>query len=167
MARLFLRLFRWLIFASVCGSAIHYILNHKSYVFSPKEIRRIGEQYGGQHPNQCASKIVAELNRKYIPHILPDTHRQWLTVSTSGLKGKMMFLHASITEYLAIIGSPLKGGGHAGIHWLNQTCHVLTGGVQRWKSGALSAREDFGPGMHFSFFIFHFSFLISSNLLRI
>lgn len=96
MGFLFMRLFRVVILFCLLGSIVHYLVNWKSYTFSPREVKRIAELYSGtgtfliawlgsldpgvvpgQHPKQSAAKISADLRRRYGAHVIPDKEQEW------------------------------------------------------------------------------------------
>lgn len=148
-----LKNFRYVILVCALASVVHYITNNKAFTFNAREVKKIAETYSGQHPNTAMSKILTDLRRLYATHLVPSTETNWFTLG-GPLSMKMFLIHVSLTEYLAIVGSPIKTSGHAGFHWMNQSCSVLVGNVQRWKDGAQLSRENFRPGDHIRFAMF-------------
>jgi len=158
------KIFRILILVSLAASGVHYLINNKSYTFKAAEIKRLGEKYAGQHPNQCLSKITNDLRRSYGAHVLSSASTRWISISPGGMKTKIYFLHASLTEFLAVVGYPLATHGHYGLHWMNESCSVLTGNLQQAKDDpATLLRQDFGPGDHVRFGMFEGSFLATGD----
>jgi len=162
MAR-FIKLFRYVIFFFLFASAVHYLVQHKSFIFSPKQLRAIAEKYTGQHPTQCLQKLTTDLRRQYHPHVLLDSELKWIPFASGGHHGKILLLHGSFTEFLALIGTPSKSSGSLGVHWQNFTCSILVGSVHRWKDGALTPREEHGPGDNFRQYMFETSFVETSE----
>lgn len=164
MVRSLFKYFRILILFSLLASGLHYLINNKSYTFKAADIKRLGEKYAGQHPSQCLSKIANDLRRTYGAHVLSSANTRWHSVSTGGLKTKIYFLHASWTEYLAVVGYPLTTSGHVGVHWTNESCSILTGNIQQAKDDPVTLnRQDFGPGDHVRFGMFETSLLAAGD----
>ena len=72
--------------------------------------------------------IVSNLTETYPDNkIHLNTYEEWVFNNAGGAMGAMYIIHASITEYLIIFGTPLGTEGHSGLHTADDYFHILTG----------------------------------------
>jgi len=120
------------------------------YVFDPASLNALARSAIAAHPNDTRamiSYIVANLTLTYPPSVIALNPREdeWVLSNAGGAMGAMYVIHASITEYLIVFGTPLGTEGHTGIHTADDYFNILTGEQWAFAAGALEM-EVYGPG---------------------
>lgn len=113
------------------------MLQHRWYVFTPESLHELAQAAiaAAPHPDDTAfmtSYIVRNLTETYPStqiRLNPDTS-EWVFNNAGGAMGAMYIIHASITEYLIVFGTPLGTEGHTGIHTADDYFHILVG--EQW-----------------------------------
>lgn len=113
------------------------------YIFDPPTMQLLFEEALTKYPNSTAATInhiVTSLRETHgVAHItaspFPDELSiqsgvspladEWLFNNAGGAMGSMYLIHASITEYLIIFGTPLGTEGHTGRHTADDYFHIL------------------------------------------
>ncbi|KAJ7217782.1 ERG2/sigma1 receptor-like protein [Mycena pura] len=126
---------------------------HRWYVFDPSELHELAQAAiaSASSPNDTAGMIqhiVTNLTLTYpsnrIKINLDST--EWVFNNAGGAMGAMYIIHASITEYLIIFGTPLGTEGHTGLHTADDYFNILVGEQWAFKPGQLEM-ERYTPGM--------------------
>lgn len=118
------------------------------YIFEPDVLHEVAQQAIGEHDEigSIVEEIASELGARYPGHIRPE--REWVFNNAGGAMGTMTFLHASISEYVIIFGSPIGTEGHTGRFWAEDYFIVLDGEQWAYAPGEFE-REVYRPGeMH-------------------
>ena len=93
--------------------------------------------------------IVTNLTETYPSSVIalnPSLDRsEWFFNNAGGAMGAMYVIHASITEYLIIFGTPLGTEGHSGLHTADDYFHILEGEQWAFQPGSLE-KEVYRPG---------------------
>jgi C-8 sterol isomerase len=120
------------------------------YVFDPVHLHELQLSALSASPNNTSgmiSHILANLTATY-----PNTRTsintdssEWVFNNAGGAMGAMYVIHASITEYLIIFGTPLGTEGHTGLHPADDYFHILAGEQWAFQPGALEM-ERYRPG---------------------
>eukprot|EP00741_Cyanophora_paradoxa_P002668 tig00000615_g2589.t1 len=118
------------------------------YIFDPDTLHGIAKDVVARNlpMDKLIEVIVEKLNKKYAGHL--NLRQEWLFNNAGGAMGSMYIIHASITEYLIIFGSPIGTEGHTGRFMADDYFYILKGEQWGFRPGQLE-RMVFKPGdMH-------------------
>ncbi len=74
-------------------------------IFEPALLHDVVRLALGRPLPEMIERIAAELDRRYPGHIARE--HEWILNNAGGAMGQMLVLHASLTEYLIVLGSTL------------------------------------------------------------
>ncbi len=86
-------------------------IKHKGYIFDQHVLHRVATEAIAQNytkTEQLISHIVSGLDKEYPGHI--NKVQEWLFNNAGGAMGAMYLIHASLTEYVIIFGTPIGTG---------------------------------------------------------
>lgn len=114
-----------------------------SYVFEPSTLHEITKKAVGLPRQRMLDLVRDELERAYPGHV----HRSddWQITAAGGAQGLVNLVHASVTEYLLLFGSPAPTSGHSGRHRCEVHQFILDGEVWCYDEGDLD-RKELKPG---------------------
>ncbi|CAK5265581.1 unnamed protein product [Mycena citricolor] len=120
------------------------------YVFDPTAMHQLAQAAIAASPDDTAGMIrhiVANLTATYPSKQikLNTDSSEWVFNNAGGAMGAMYIIHASITEYLIIFGTPLGTEGHTGLHTADDYFNILVGEQWAFAPGALEM-ERYPPG---------------------
>jgi C-8 sterol isomerase len=119
-----------------------------AYIFEPGILQQVARDAISTNPgmHEMVAAIVADLGKRYPGHI--NTPPEWVFNNAGGAMGSMYILHASLTEYVMIFGTPLGTEGHTGRFHVDDYFIILSGEQWAFSPGQFS-REIYCPGdMH-------------------
>lgn len=114
------------------------------HVFDPDELAKLAQVGIGKPIEENVAALVAALTERYGPRLI-EQERRWLFSNAGGIMGTITLLHASLTEYLLIFGTPLATEGHSGRHRSDLWDTVIAGTVETYREHQLEAVVH-GPG---------------------
>ncbi|KAJ2918231.1 hypothetical protein MD484_g2191, partial [Candolleomyces efflorescens] len=149
---------RWVTRFAVLGvlvAVFRYLdtIKDRWYVFEPKALHEVAQAAIAANPNDTAgmiNHIVTNLTATYPPsQIRINTNAQeWVFNNAGGAMGAMYIIHASITEYLIIFGTPLGTEGHTGMHTADDYFNILVGEQWAFYPGALELERYPAGSVH-------------------
>ena len=117
-----------------------------AHVFDPDVLHEVARGAIGKPIEQIIATVHRELLARYPGHIREKP--QWALNNAGGAMGAMLVLHASITEYVIIFGTPIGTEGHTGRFRADDYFIILDGEQWAYEPGQLT-RKVFKPGdMH-------------------
>ncbi|KAL0949193.1 hypothetical protein HGRIS_009271 [Hohenbuehelia grisea] len=137
------------LFIATCGWLD--TIKDRWYVFDPSSLHELARAAIAASPTNdtgaMVEHIVANLTATYPStqiRLNPNT-KEWVFNNAGGAMGAMYIIHASITEYLIIFGTPLGTEGHSGLHTADDYFHILTGEQWAFQPGSFEM-EKYKPG---------------------
>ncbi|KAI4522180.1 ERG2 and sigma1 receptor-like protein [Schizophyllum commune Loenen D] len=120
------------------------------YVFDPESLHQVSQAAVATHPGDMPAivdYIYANLSATYAPSQirLNPNSSEWMFNNAGGAMGAMYIIHASITEYLIIFGTPLGTEGHSGVHTADDYFNILVGEEWAFRPGSYE-KEVYKPG---------------------
>jgi len=103
--------------------------------FDVKELHAIVKKVVGKPLPEAFDLIHDELEKKYPGYIVSKKHRQWVLFNGGGAMGQMCVLHASLSEYLILYGSPLYSQGHSGRYLMDVYDFMIQGETKTYFAG--------------------------------
>jgi C-8 sterol isomerase len=102
-----------------------------AHIFDPDVLHAVARGVHDLPLDQKAERIRAELAGRYPGHIRKQV--DWVFNNAGGAMGQMCVLHASITEYVIIFGSPIGTEGYSGRFAADDWFIILDG--EQWAYG--------------------------------
>ncbi|KAI5848008.1 ERG2/sigma1 receptor-like protein [Tricharina praecox] len=113
----------------------------KFYIFDPVKLQELSKESiaaGAGNATIVLHHLVDALQQEYgITHVNGIEKDKWFFNNAGGAMGAMIILHASVTEYLILFGTPLGTEGHSGLHLAHDYFTILSGEQQRFKPGEI------------------------------
>lgn len=117
-----------------------------STIFDPDRLGEIVQNHVGRPMGDMLPGLVGELEQTYPGHVQPKL--DWVLNNAGGAMGSMAILHASLTEYLILFGTPIGTEGHSGRFMADDYFFILEGEQWAFEPGELT-RRVYKPGdMH-------------------
>jgi len=113
------------------------------HVFDPDVLHDVVKRVVGQPLPEMIEQIKSELSAEYPGYILDND--RWIFNNAGGAMGQMLVLHASITEYVIVFGSPIGTEGHSGRFMAEDFFFILEGEQWAYAEGDLT-RHVYKPG---------------------
>jgi hypothetical protein len=96
-----------------------------AYLFDPDLLHTIARRYLGEPLEQMFQAITSDLHRHYPGHI--EIRPNWIFNLAGGYVGIMTILHASLSEYVLLFGTPLGACGFSGRYFMDVYDFLLAG----------------------------------------
>ncbi|KIK65741.1 hypothetical protein GYMLUDRAFT_240219 [Collybiopsis luxurians FD-317 M1] len=123
------------------------------YIFDPQSLHELAQAAIAASPDDTAGMIqhiVSNLTATYPSSsiALNTDSSEWVFNNAGGAMGAMYIIHASITEYLIIFGTPLGTEGHTGLHTADDYFNILVGEQWAFSPGQLEMERYPAGSVH-------------------
>lgn len=136
-----------------CSTLAGTVSQHRWYVLDPTSLHELAQAAIASSPDDTAGMIehiVSNLTATYPSSTiaLNTKSSEWVFNNAGGAMGAMYIIHASITEYLIIFGTPLGTEGHTGLHTADDYFNILVGEQWAFSPGQLEMERYPAGSVH-------------------
>lgn len=117
-----------------------------SFVFEPEVLFEISSKAKGLAFDPMNAAIVFGLRERYAEYVTAKEPLKWVWSLAGGITGIMTVLHASLSEYLLIFGSPVGTEGFSGRYRIDIYDFMLAGEMWTYHEDNPGTRIVSRPG---------------------
>lgn len=114
-----------------------------STVFDPEVLHQTVRDTLGTPHDELVPRLARELAARYPGHVRYTG--EWVFSNAGGAMGAMTILHASLSEYVIVFGTPIGTSGHSGRFRADDYFYILEGEQWAYAPGELR-RRVYKPG---------------------
>jgi hypothetical protein len=114
------------------------------YVFDPHVIHDIARGAVGLRHDEMCRHVIDKLAERYPRYV--ERRISWVYNYTGGATGILNLIHASLSEYVFIYGSPIGTEGFSGRYLVEIYDCVLAGEMWTYRTDSLASKNVYGPG---------------------
>ena len=114
------------------------------YLFDPERLHAIARKAVGLSHADMVQTVCDELSRAYPGHI--SSTEGWIFSVVAGSTGVMKILHASLSEYVLIFGTPVGTEGFSGRYRMDIYDFQLAGEMWTYTEDRVGERQVTRPG---------------------
>jgi sigma non-opioid intracellular receptor len=114
------------------------------YIFDPDVLHTIAKKGVGRSHKEMVQTVSNELAAAYPGHV--ETREEWIFNMAAGAIGVMTVLHASLSEYVIIFGSPVGTGGFSGRYKIEIFDFMMAGDMWTYTDDNIGERVVTRPG---------------------
>ncbi len=114
------------------------------YIFEPEKLHQIAAGAVGMNKDEVVAYLERELAKAYPGHIHP--HQDWVFSLFCSCTGMLKILHASLTEYVILFGTPLGTKGFSGRYKIEIWDAMISGEMWTAMIDRPFHKEIYRPG---------------------
>ncbi|KAI0792291.1 C-8 sterol isomerase [Abortiporus biennis] len=125
-------------------------IKDRFYVLDPQSLHELAQAAIAAAPTPTSTSfmvdyIISNLTATYPSSTIALNYNssEWVFNNAGGAMGAMYIIHASITEYLIIFGTPLGTEGHTGLHTADDYFNILVG--EQWAFNPPNLEKEVYP----------------------
>jgi hypothetical protein len=114
------------------------------YLFDPERLQAIGKQAVGLPHDAMCELVMEQLRQAWPGHV--EREPQWMFNLAGGATGMLGLLHGSLSEYVALFGTPVGTEAFSGRYRLDIHDIVLSGEMWTYTEEQFRGRAVHRPG---------------------
>jgi C-8 sterol isomerase len=114
------------------------------YIFDPEHLHEVAKRGVGLPHDEMVHLVTGELAKAYPGHI--ETRQDWTFSVVAGSTGIMTLLHASLSEYVLLFGTPVGTEGLSGRYSMDVYDYQLAGDIWSYSDNDHACRVVTRPG---------------------
>ncbi|CED84807.1 C-8 isomerase [Phaffia rhodozyma] len=129
-------------------------IKERWFIFDPPALHALSAEAVALHPTNITAltaHILTNLSSTYPAYTINtdiSNPSEWVFNNAGGAMGAMFIIHASITEYLIVFGTPLGTEGHSGRHTADDYFNILRGEQWAFSPGSMEMERYVAGQVH-------------------